>query len=98
MPAVAAVGSKVTDGSLNRTGGFVMRTERVGADTPLSKIVHMVATAQRSRAPIQRMADRHHDERRNDGRWPQGRRQLDAAFNIACPRNGRRASSRHFRK
>ena len=50
-------GSKVTAGTLNQTGGFVMRAEKVGADTLLSQIVHMVAAAQRSRAPIQRMAD-----------------------------------------
>jgi Cu+-exporting ATPase len=42
---------------LNQTGSFVMRAEKVGADTLLSQIVHMVAAAQRSRAPIQRMAD-----------------------------------------
>ena len=50
-------GSKVTAGTMNQTGGFVMRAEKVGADTLLSQIVHMVAAAQRSRAPIQRMAD-----------------------------------------
>ena len=48
---------EVTAGTLNQTGGFVMRAEKVGADTLLSQIVHMVAAAQRSRAPIQRMAD-----------------------------------------
>src|SRR5206468_9265603 len=47
----------VTAGTINQTGGFVMRAEKVGADTLLSQIVHMVAAAQRSRAPIQRMAD-----------------------------------------
>ena len=57
MPVAKAVGSRVTAGTLNQTGGFVMRAERVGADTLLSQIVHMVAAAQRSRAPIQRMAD-----------------------------------------
>ena len=57
MPAVKAPGSKVTAGTMNQTGGFVMRAEKVGADTLLSQIVHMVAAAQRSRAPIQRMAD-----------------------------------------
>ncbi len=57
IPVAKAVGSKVTAGTLNQTGGFVMRAERVGADTLLSQIVHMVAAAQRSRAPIQRMAD-----------------------------------------
>ena len=57
MPAVKAPGAKVTAGTLNQTGGFVMRAEKVGADTLLSQIVHMVAAAQRSRAPIQRMAD-----------------------------------------
>ena len=47
----------MTAGTINQTGGFVMRAEKVGADTLLSQIVHMVAAAQRSRAPIQRMAD-----------------------------------------
>src|SRR5688572_18122745 len=57
IPVSKAVGSKVTAGTLNQTGGFVMRAEKVGADTLLAQIVHMVAAAQRSRAPIQRMAD-----------------------------------------
>jgi Cu+-exporting ATPase len=57
IPVAKAVGSKVTAGTLNQTGGFVMRAEKVGADTLLAQIVHMVAAAQRSRAPIQRMAD-----------------------------------------
>jgi len=57
MPVAKSVGSKVTAGTMNQTGGFVMRAEKVGADTLLSQIVHMVAAAQRSRAPIQRMAD-----------------------------------------
>jgi Cu+-exporting ATPase len=57
IPIAKAAGSKVTAGTLNQTGGFVMRAEGVGADTLLSQIVRMVATAQRSRAPIQRMAD-----------------------------------------
>jgi Cu+-exporting ATPase len=57
IPVAKASGSKVTGGTLNQTGGFVMRAEKVGADTLLAQIVHMVAAAQRSRAPIQRMAD-----------------------------------------
>jgi len=57
MPVAKIAGSKVTAGTMNQTGGFVMRAEKVGADTLLSQIVHMVAAAQRSRAPIQRMAD-----------------------------------------
>jgi len=57
MPVSKVPGSKVTAGTMNQTGGFVMRAEKVGADTLLSQIVHMVAAAQRSRAPIQRMAD-----------------------------------------
>ena len=57
MPVAKAPGSKVTAGTLNQTGGFVMRAEKVGSDTLLAQIVHMVASAQRSRAPIQRMAD-----------------------------------------
>ena len=57
MPVAKAIDSKVTAGTVNQTGGFVMRAEKVGADTLLAQIVHMVATAQRSRAPIQRVAD-----------------------------------------
>ena len=57
IPVAKAVGSKLTAGTLNQTGGFVMKAQKVGADTLLSQIVHMVAAAQRSRAPIQRMAD-----------------------------------------
>ena len=57
MPVAKATDSSVTAGTVNQTGGFVMRAEKVGADTLLAQIVHMVATAQRSRAPIQRVAD-----------------------------------------
>jgi Cu+-exporting ATPase len=57
IPVAKAPGSPVTAGTLNQTGGFVMRAQKVGADTLLAQIVHMVAAAQRSRAPIQRMAD-----------------------------------------
>ena len=58
MPVDKAPGDKVVAGAMNRTGGFVMRAEQVGADTLLSRIVQMVAQAQRSRAPIQRLADK----------------------------------------
>lgn len=58
MPVTKEPGDKVVGGSINKTGSFVMRAEKVGADTLLSQIVQMVAQAQRSRAPIQRMADR----------------------------------------
>jgi Cu+-exporting ATPase len=57
MPVTKEVGAKVIAGTLNTTGGFVMRAEKVGRDTMLSRIVQMVAAAQRSRAPIQRLAD-----------------------------------------
>jgi Cu+-exporting ATPase len=57
MPVTKEPGSKVVAGAINKTGSFVMRAEKVGADTLLSRIVQMVAEAQRSRAPIQRMAD-----------------------------------------
>ena len=57
LPVAKTVGSKVTAGTMNQTGGFVMRAQKVGADTLLAQIVHMVAAAQRSRAPIQRLAD-----------------------------------------
>ncbi len=50
-------GDKVTGATINGTGGFVMRAERVGSDTLLAQIVRMVGEAQRSRAPIQRLAD-----------------------------------------
>jgi Cu+-exporting ATPase len=57
MPVTKEPGGKVIAGSLNKTGAFVMRADKVGAETLLSRIVQMVAEAQRSRAPIQRMAD-----------------------------------------
>jgi Cu+-exporting ATPase len=57
MPVSKRPGAKVVAGALNKTGSFVMRAEKVGADTLLSQIVHLVAAAQRSRAPIQRLAD-----------------------------------------
>ena len=57
VPVAKAPGSKVTAGTMNQTGGFVMRAEKVGSDTLLSQIVQMVVAAQRSRAPIQRVAD-----------------------------------------
>ena len=58
MPVTKEAGAKVIAGTLNQSGGFVMRADKVGRDTMLSQIVQMVAQAQRSRAPIQRMADR----------------------------------------
>ncbi len=57
MPVTKEVGAKVIGGTLNQTGAFIMRAEKVGRDTMLSQIVQMVAAAQRSRAPIQRLAD-----------------------------------------
>ncbi len=57
MPAGKEVGDKVTGGTINTTGSFVMKAERVGSETMLAQIVQMVAEAQRSRAPIQRVAD-----------------------------------------
>jgi heavy metal translocating P-type ATPase len=57
MPVTKETGSKVIAGTLNTTGSFIMRAEKVGRDTMLSRIVQMVAAAQRSRAPIQRLAD-----------------------------------------
>lgn len=58
MPVEKLTGSKVTGGTVNGTGSFVFRAERVGSDTMLSQIVRMVSDAQRTRAPIQRLADR----------------------------------------
>ena len=57
MPVTKEIGGKVIAGTLNQSGGFVMQAEKVGRDTLLSQIVQMVAQAQRSRAPIQRLAD-----------------------------------------
>jgi len=57
MPVTKAVGDKVIGATINGSGGFIMVAEHVGQDTTLSRIVKMVADAQRSRAPIQRLAD-----------------------------------------
>src|SRR5262249_19994542 len=57
IPVEKIAGSRVTGGTVNGTGGFVMRAERVGSDTLLAQIVRMVSDAQRSRAPIQRLVD-----------------------------------------
>src|SRR6185503_16569849 len=57
MPVEKQAGNTTIGGTINGNGSFVMRAERVGADTLLSRIVQMVAEAQRSRAPIQRLAD-----------------------------------------
>jgi Cu+-exporting ATPase len=57
MPVTKEAGAKVIAGTLNQSGGFIMRADKVGRETLLSQIVQMVADAQRSRAPIQRLAD-----------------------------------------
>jgi Cu+-exporting ATPase len=57
MPVTKQVGAKVIGGTMNQSGSFVMRAQKVGRDTMLAQIVQMVAQAQRSRAPIQRLAD-----------------------------------------
>ena len=57
MPVTKSVGERVIGGTMNQSGGFVMRADKVGRDTVLARIVQMVAQAQRSRAPIQRLAD-----------------------------------------
>ena len=57
MPVEKTSGTTVTGGTVNATGTFVMKAERVGSDTLLARIVRMVSEAQRSRAPIQRLAD-----------------------------------------
>jgi Cu+-exporting ATPase len=58
MPVDKAAGDKVTGGTLNTSGGFIMEAERVGNETMLAHIVKLVSEAQRSRAPMQRLADR----------------------------------------
>ena len=57
LPVEKNPGDRVTGGTLNATGGFVMRADRVGSETLLAQIVRMVGEAQRSRAPIERLAD-----------------------------------------
>jgi P-type Cu+ transporter len=57
MPTEKSVNDTVIGATVNQTGSFLMRAEKVGADTLLSQIVHMVSEAQRSRAPIQKLAD-----------------------------------------
>jgi Cu+-exporting ATPase len=57
MPVTKDVGAALIGGTINQTGALVMRSEKVGRDTMLARIVQMVADAQRSRAPIQRLAD-----------------------------------------
>ena len=58
MPTTKATGDTVIGGTLNQTGSLIVRADKIGRDTMLARIVQMVAEAQRSRAPIQRMADR----------------------------------------
>lgn len=58
LPVEKHIGDSVTGSTLNATGSFLMRAERVGQETLLSQIVQMVATAQRSRSPMQRLADK----------------------------------------
>ena len=58
MPVEKSPGDKVTGGTLNTSGSFIMEAERVGGETTLSQIVKFVSEAQRSRAPLQRLADR----------------------------------------
>jgi Cu+-exporting ATPase len=57
MPVGKSAGDKVIGGTMNQSGAFVMRADKIGRDTVLAQIVQMVAQAQRSRAPIQRLAD-----------------------------------------
>src|SRR5262249_40487057 len=57
MPVGKSAGAKVIGGTINQAGSFVMRADKIGSETLLARIVQMVAQAQRSRAPIQRLAD-----------------------------------------
>jgi Cu+-exporting ATPase len=57
MPVTKSAGARLIGGTINQTGSFVMRADKVGSETLLARIVQMVAQAQRSRAPIQRLAD-----------------------------------------
>src|SRR5207302_10552260 len=57
MPVTKETGARVIAGTVNRSGSFVMRAEKIGRDTLIARVVQLVAAAQRSRAPIQRLAD-----------------------------------------
>ncbi len=57
IPVIKSEGDKVVGATINMTGSFIMRAEKVGGETLLSRIIHMVAEAQRSKAPIQKLAD-----------------------------------------
>ena len=57
MPVMKEIGATVIGGTINGTGAILVRAERVGADTLIARILHLVSEAQRSRAPIQRLAD-----------------------------------------
>ena len=57
IPVEKNVGDEVVGGTINQTGSFIMRAQKVGSDTLLARIVHMVSEAQRSKAPIQKLAD-----------------------------------------
>ena len=58
IPVEKIAGARVVGGTVNATGSFLMRAERVGNDTMLAQIVRMISEAQRSRAPVQKLADR----------------------------------------
>jgi len=58
MPVEKSAGDNVTGGTLNTSGSFIMEAERIGSETMLAQIVKLVSEAQRSRAPMQRLADR----------------------------------------
>src|SRR5260370_19760835 len=58
VPVPKKPGDRVVGGTVNGKGGFVMRAERIGSDTLLGRIVHMVGEAQRTKAPVQRLADK----------------------------------------
>lgn len=74
VPVAKHTGDNVTGATINGTGGFTMRAESVGGDTLLARIVDMVAKAQRSRAPIQRLADN------ASTAWPWPRRSASMRF------------------
>jgi P-type Cu+ transporter len=57
LPAAKSMGDKVTAGTINQTGSFVLEAQRVGGDTVLAQIVHLVSKAQRSKVPVQQLAD-----------------------------------------
>ena len=86
MPVAKAAGDKVIGGTVNQTGSFLMTAEKVGSDTVLAQIIDMVAVAQRSRAPIQKLADQVVQENGSAVIYPEGTRARQGVLGTFKPK------------